>query len=214
MVRAVDELLQVLCIKGRAKPDSLAAAVDVDVAAVIEQCEQAGLVENTKLGYRVTDVGRSRADERYAAERLVAGPVIEDVYEAFLPINDQVKQIVTDWQLREVDGTLVLNDHGDAAYDARVVARLHGLDGEITEALALALVRAATLRGLRVPAAAGARSDRRRRSHDGRRPDQGQLPHRVVRAPRGADRPLRPPARRVTPRRRDVVDAAPEAPEC
>ena len=134
--RAVDELLQVLCIKGRAKPDSLAAAVDVDVAAVIEQCEEAGLVENTKLGYRVTDIGRSRADERYATERLVAGPVIEDVYEAFLPINDQVKQIVTDWQLREVDGAMVLNDHQDAAYDARVIARLRDLDGEVAAALA------------------------------------------------------------------------------
>ncbi len=44
----------------------------------------------------------------------MAGPVIEDVYEAFLPINDQVKQIVTDWQLREVDGAMVLNDHEDA----------------------------------------------------------------------------------------------------
>jgi hypothetical protein len=133
--RAVDELLQVLCIKGRAKPDSLAAAVDVDVAAVIEQCEQAGLVENTKLGYRVTDIGRSRADERYATERVVAGRVIDEVYEAFLPINDQVKQIVTDWQLREVDGATVVNDHQDAAYDARVIARLRDLDADVEAAL-------------------------------------------------------------------------------
>ena len=158
MVRAVDELLQVLCIKGRAKPDSLAAAVDVDVAAVIEQCEQAGLVENTKLGYRVTDVGRSRADERYAAERLVAGPVIEDVYEAFLPINDQVKQIVTDWQLREVDGTMVLNDHQDPSYDASVVARLRDLDADVTAALARLVGRCHASRA--TPAGCSGRSTR------------------------------------------------------
>ena len=41
----------------------------------------------------------------YAREREQAGPVIEEVYETFLPINDEVKQIVTDWQMREVDGT-------------------------------------------------------------------------------------------------------------
>ena len=62
--------------------------------------------------------------------------MIEDVYEAFLPINDQVKQIVTDWQLREVDGTMVLNDHQDPAYDARVIERLRALDAEIEATLA------------------------------------------------------------------------------
>jgi pyruvate,orthophosphate dikinase len=127
--------LQVLCIKGRARPDVLAAAVDADVAAVIEQCEREGLVENTKLGYRVTDSGRARADERYARERQEAGPVLEDVYEIFVPINDQVKQIVTDWQLREVDGSMILNDHQDPAYDASVIARLRDLDGEVETAL-------------------------------------------------------------------------------
>jgi pyruvate,orthophosphate dikinase len=136
MVRAVDELLQVLCIKGRAKPDVLEAAVDADVAAAIEQCERDGLVENTKLGYRVTDIGRARVDERYASERQVAAHVIDDVYEIFVPINDQVKQIVTDWQLREVDGAMVLNDHQDGAYDASVIARLRDLDAEIETALA------------------------------------------------------------------------------
>ena len=135
-VRAVEHILQVLCIKGRAKPDALEAAVDVDLVAVIEQFEQAGLVENTKLGYRVTDIGRARADELYARERSEAAHVIEDVYEAFLPINDQVKQIVTDWQLREVDGTMVLNDHQDPAYDARVIERLRALDAEIEATLA------------------------------------------------------------------------------
>ncbi len=136
MVRAVDELLQVLRIKGRAKPDSLTAAVGGDVTEVIEQCEQAGLVENTKLGYRVTDAGRSIADERYDTERVVAAQVIDAVYEAFLPINDQVKQIVTDWQLRDVNGTMVLNDHQDPAYDARVIARLRDLDAGVEGALA------------------------------------------------------------------------------
>ena len=35
------------------------------------------------------------------------------MYETFLPINDEVKQVVTDWQMRVVDGQIVLNDHQD-----------------------------------------------------------------------------------------------------
>ena len=132
----MDQLLQVLCIKGRAKPDSLEAAIEADPTAAIEQCERDGLVENTKLGYRITDLGRQRADELFERERERAGAVIEEVYETFLPINDEVKQIVTDWQMREVDGQLVLNDHQDRAHDESVITRLHDIDAKVSAALA------------------------------------------------------------------------------
>ena len=133
----LDQLLQAVCIKGRAKPEALEAAViEADVGTAIEQCEQDGLIENTKLGYRITDLGRQRVDELYAKEREHATVVIEEVYETFLPINDEVKQIVTDWQMREVDGQLVLNDHQDPAHDQAVIARLGDIDAKISAALA------------------------------------------------------------------------------
>jgi pyruvate, orthophosphate dikinase len=132
----LDQLLQVLCIKGRAKPEAIEAAIEADPTASIEQCERDGLVENTKLGYRITDLGRQRVDALYARERDQAGAVIEDVYETFLPINDEVKQIVTDWQMREVDGQLVLNDHQDPAHDDSVITRLHDTDAKVSAALA------------------------------------------------------------------------------
>jgi pyruvate,orthophosphate dikinase len=133
----LDQLLQAVCIKGRAKPEALEAAIiEVDVATAIEKCEQDGLIENTKLGYRITDLGRQRVDELYAQEREHATVVIEEVYETFLPINDEVKQIVTDWQMREVGGQLVLNDHQDPAHDQGVIARLGDIDAKITAALA------------------------------------------------------------------------------
>ena len=132
----MDQLLQVLCIKGRAKPEAIEAAIEADPTAPIEQCERDGLIENTKLGYRITDLGRQRVDELYAREREQAGAVIEEVYETFLPINDEVKQIVTDWQMREVDGQLVLNDHQDPAHDESVITRLHDTDAKVSAALA------------------------------------------------------------------------------
>jgi hypothetical protein len=128
-------LLQVVCIKGRARPDALEAAIESDPAPVIEQFERDGLIEPTKLGYRITDLGRQRVDELYAREREHAMPVIEEVYETFLPINDEVKQIVTDWQMREVDGNLVMNDHSDPGHDEAVITRLHDTDAKVSSAL-------------------------------------------------------------------------------
>ncbi|HET6727955.1 MAG TPA: hypothetical protein VFG96_00960 [Jiangellaceae bacterium] len=132
----MDHLLQVLCLKGRATHEALGAAVDADATAAIAGLEAAGLVESTKLGYRVTELGRSRVDELYAHEREQAGPVIDDVYESFVPINDAVKQIVTDWQMRPVGGDLMLNDHSDRRHDERVIARLRRIDAKVSTALA------------------------------------------------------------------------------
>jgi pyruvate, orthophosphate dikinase len=140
----MEQLLQVLRIKGRASAETLAAALESDVGEVIEQCEQAGLVENTRVGYRVTDAGRERVEQLYAAEREHAEAVILDVYESFLPINDEVKQIVTDWQMRVVNGQIVLNDHSDRNHDDGVIARLHEIDTKVApavESLAAALPR-------------------------------------------------------------------------
>jgi hypothetical protein len=133
---SVDQLLQVLRIKGRATPDVLAAVVELDVTAAIERCEHDGLIEQTRLGYRITDAGRQRVEALYADERVQAQSVIVEAYETFLPINDEVKQIVTDWQMRIVDGQMVLNDHQDRGHDETVIARLHEVDSKAAPTLA------------------------------------------------------------------------------
>jgi pyruvate, orthophosphate dikinase len=132
----VDLLLQVLRLKGRAARDALAAAIQADPTDAIAELVAAGLVEDTKLGYRVTELGASRVDELYAREREQAGPVIDEVYESFVPINDEVKQIVTDWQMRYVGGQLTVNDHSDHRHDERVIARLRSTDAKVSAALA------------------------------------------------------------------------------
>jgi pyruvate,orthophosphate dikinase len=137
-VGSVDEVLdvlRVLRIKGRATADTLATALETDVDDVIEECERTGLVESTRVGYRVSDTGRERVEQCYADERAQAEALVIDVYETFLPINDQVKQIVTDWQMRLVDGQIVLNDHNDRSHDEGVIARLHDIDANATPAL-------------------------------------------------------------------------------
>jgi pyruvate,orthophosphate dikinase len=132
----VDLLLQVLSVKGRATPDTLQAATGVDTTEAIARFEEAGLIEPTRLGYRVTELGSRRAEELYELERRQAAALISDVYEAFVPINDELKQIVTDWQMRTVRGELVINDHADLSYDQAVIARLHDADAKVSVALA------------------------------------------------------------------------------
>jgi pyruvate,orthophosphate dikinase len=132
----VDHLLQVLCLKGRATHEALGAAVEADATSAMAELEAAGLVESTKLGYRATDLGRNRADELYAYEREQAGAVIDDVYESFVPIDDDIKQIVTDWQMRQVGGELTVNDHSDSRHDERVIARLRRTDAKVSTTLA------------------------------------------------------------------------------
>ena len=135
----MDQLLQMLRIKGRATPETLADVLDEPdegVAATIERCEAEGLVENTRLGYRITELGKKRVDELYDDERAKAAAVIDDVYDSFIPINDEIKQIVTDWQMRVVGGQIVLNDHSDPAHDEQVIARLHDTDAQAAPALA------------------------------------------------------------------------------
>jgi pyruvate,orthophosphate dikinase len=131
----MDLVLQVLQVKGQATQEALEAAVHTDVTEAIAELTAAGLMEPTRHGYRVTELGASRVDEVYAHEREQVRPVIEDVYESFVPINDEVKQIVTDWQTRTVGGTLTINDHSDRRYDERVISRLRRTDARVSTAL-------------------------------------------------------------------------------
>jgi pyruvate, orthophosphate dikinase len=132
----MDLLLQVLHVKGRATLDALAAAVRVDPTEAVAGFVDAGLVEDSRFGYKLTAAARPRVDELYAREREHAGAVIEGVYTQFGPINDEVKQIVTDWQMRPVGGELTVNDHSDSRHDDRVLARLRRTDAKVSTALA------------------------------------------------------------------------------
>ncbi|HZA00530.1 MAG TPA: hypothetical protein VE575_17355 [Acidimicrobiales bacterium] len=132
----MDHLLQVLRVKGRATPEALEAAVGADPGPPLADFTAQGLVEDTRLGYRLTELGSHRVDELYARERERAGRVIDDVYESFAPMNDEVKQIVTDWQMRPGGGEPQINDHSDPRHDERVLARLRRTDAKVSAALA------------------------------------------------------------------------------
>jgi hypothetical protein len=48
-------------------------------------------------------------------------------YGDFEKINISLKQLITSWQVIEVQGTVLTNDHSDEAYDSKVIDRLGAL---------------------------------------------------------------------------------------
>ena len=65
--------------------------------------------------YQLSETGKAAAGELMVADRDEWG--VEDAnaaLDAFLPLDNRMKVIVTAWQMQEVDGEPVMNDHTDA----------------------------------------------------------------------------------------------------
>jgi hypothetical protein len=122
-------VLHTLRLRGFVDSDTVAQRTGVDGATVADILEQARtdghVVERSGRisGWILTPDGRS-AHARLLADELAESGCrseVELANEAFLALNEPFKEICTRWQLR-TDGSP--NDHGDAAYDAAVVADL------------------------------------------------------------------------------------------
>jgi len=130
-------VLLALRIRGNADTPVVAARAELsedDVKSVLDSLVGTGEVEykeTTSFGsfWRFTNEGQSRVLALLAKELDDAGArvVVTETYERFLAVDRSFKELCTDWQLSDVEEQ-VLNDHGDAAYDAAVIARLADAD--------------------------------------------------------------------------------------
>ena len=127
-------LLGALLVKGYAAAEAVAASLLVSPDAAGEALDRLvdeGLAEPAAGSFRLTAGGKAVARERIAAAAAAWGPEnAEAALDAFLALDRHMKETVTAWQMREVDGTPVINDHTDAAYDARVLADLAALHAD------------------------------------------------------------------------------------
>jgi pyruvate,orthophosphate dikinase len=132
-----DRVLRVIAIKGFALPDAVADSVLASsdhVSPVVDRLVAGGLVDATAGAFRLTDAGRSRVEELLVAERDRWGlDAAVAALDAFLDIDQRVKETVTAWQLRD-EGTP--NDHTDTEYDASVLDRLAGVHADAATWLA------------------------------------------------------------------------------
>ena len=127
-----DEMLRALAVKGLATAEQLAQSLLADadrVERLSQQLISEGLVEATDNGLRPTAQGKLKSTDLFSADRASLGEDrAVDFLESFHAVDLRMKSIVTAWQMREVGGEQVFNDHSDAAYDAgtlRDLANLH-----------------------------------------------------------------------------------------
>ena len=130
--------LHSLRLKGFADAAAVSSSTgqpEADVAALLDAFVDEGLAtkrEGRLSGYTLTPPGREEHAARLNAELEATGaePAIHDAYSRFLKINGDLLGICTDWQLREVNGESVINDHTDTAYDRSVMDRLAELHAD------------------------------------------------------------------------------------
>src|SRR5690606_31057819 len=81
------------------------------------------------VGWNLTAEGRGEGERLLAEERDAAGvrSTVEDLHARFQPLNVELLDLCTDWQLRTVDRESRPNDHSAPEHDAAVLERLERL---------------------------------------------------------------------------------------
>ncbi len=131
--------LQGLRLKGRTQPDAVAALYGIEQSAA-----EAALASLAGKGFAQFREGRTAfwmqtAEGKTEGERLMAGELdavdarglAMECYEAFKSLNGEMLALCTRWQVKDIDGEQVINDHADEAYDAAVIEELAGLDAGV-----------------------------------------------------------------------------------
>jgi hypothetical protein len=119
-------ILQAARLKGRltaAAAATCAAVTEDEATTEIGRLREGGLLKGDP-SVRTTPEGKAHLAGLVAAEReTLDRTALAAAYEEFDEHNNELKAVVSDWQLR--DGAP--NDHGDAAYDGAVIERLSAL---------------------------------------------------------------------------------------
>ena len=132
-------VLHAVRLKGFAADDAVAAVTGLstpEAVAVLGELGTEGLAvkrEGRLTGWSLTPDGRATHAKLLAADLEESGcrEAVADAYQRFLAINQRILECCTQWQLREVNGEQVPNDHSDPAHDAIALARLGRIDDAV-----------------------------------------------------------------------------------
>ena len=125
-----DDVARLLLVKGAVTLEQLSEALASSAERVqqhVDELASKALAEEAGGQIRLTAEGKLHATAGFAAERASTGMDEEQaarLLDEFHAVDARMKEIVTGWQIREVGGEQVINDHADAAYDAQVLDRL------------------------------------------------------------------------------------------
>jgi pyruvate,orthophosphate dikinase len=133
---SADDVLPSLAVRGAITPEQLAEGLlssAGDVEPLVVELVEAGLAERHPGSIRLSAEGKLKAQELFAADRQAIGTeACRAQLDSFHAFDQRMKQVVTAWQMRGE----VLNDHGDAAYDAQVLDNLGTLHADLVAWLA------------------------------------------------------------------------------
>lgn len=130
-----DDVVRVASIKNFLMPEPAAAALGVSVealGAVVDRLIEGELLEEVGAMHRLSPRGQEQAAVLLAADQEALGldaavVALDDLHS----LDQRMKQIVTNWQVRSVDGEDEMNDHTDEDYDRGVMAELESLHVEV-----------------------------------------------------------------------------------
>ena len=123
------------CI-GVASEDRVATAAGStrhETAGRLRQLSDQGLVALAPGpfgGWGLTGEGRTAEQELLGLELDLtdARDHVRGCYQSFKELNPKLLQVCSDWQMRKLGQSNILNDHADADYDAKVLSRLMSID--------------------------------------------------------------------------------------
>ncbi|WP_280344946.1 MarR family transcriptional regulator [Nocardia neocaledoniensis] len=132
MVDSELAVMRALRLKGRATIDGLATATGLptaEVESVITTLAASAETREIRGAHMLLPSARERLDALLVQERAgVDSSAAAELYERFNPVNADFKSLALDWQTCGEEP----NDHLDAQYDERVLARLPGIHERIT----------------------------------------------------------------------------------
>ena len=129
--------MHALRIKGMAASETLAAMTgtsEAEVTAALQAMEAGGLAKffEARDMWMMQPAGREEHADRLPAQ-VEALDLDALPYDNFLGLNDRLKQVCTDWQVRDGEP----NDHSDGDYDANVIDQLVALNADAQPTVAL-----------------------------------------------------------------------------
>ncbi len=122
--------LHALTLRQLANEDQLREIVDQppdDLRSALEKAVGDKTVIAARGSYMITPEGREVLERAYPEwfASLRSDPAVAEAFEKFESgVNKQVLNLTTEWQTVNVDGKPVVNDHGDADYDGKIIAKL------------------------------------------------------------------------------------------
>ncbi|MEE4146267.1 MAG: hypothetical protein V2I26_15795 [Halieaceae bacterium] len=138
-------LMHGIAVKKYCDLDELCAVTrlsPVSAQTLLGEALAKGRVVEVNGKYALTPAGQITLRSSYAGAcgPLRADPGFMSAYEAFEEINQDLKQVITDWQTMTIGGEKVPNDHSDRTYDESIIDRI----GRIHEKVEKIVKRLAT----------------------------------------------------------------------